>query len=56
MKIAFTIEIRADVVKEARRRSRDGIGMPPRTRSIKDKRDKPVKHRKSRHGGDDYEL
>jgi hypothetical protein len=35
------------VGKEARRRARLGIGMPPPERTIPDKRQKPPKHRKS---------
>ncbi len=34
------------VGKEARRRARLGIGMPPAARVIMDKRDKPPKHKK----------
>jgi hypothetical protein len=34
------------VGKEARRRARLGIGMPPPARVIVDKRDKPPKHNK----------
>lgn len=32
---------------EARRRARLGVGMPPPARTIPDKRDKPIKHKKS---------
>jgi hypothetical protein len=35
------------IEKEARRRARDGIGMPPTQRLIPDKRRKAPKHRKS---------
>jgi hypothetical protein len=35
------------VGKEARRRARLGIGMPPPERTIPDKRQKPPKHKKS---------
>jgi len=34
------------VHKEARRRARLGIGMPPPERTIQDKRTKPPKHKK----------
>jgi hypothetical protein len=34
------------VPKEARRRARLGIGMPPTERTIPNKRDKPPKHKK----------
>jgi hypothetical protein len=37
---------RFTVGKEARRRARLGIGMPPPERTIPDKRQKPPKHRK----------
>jgi hypothetical protein len=37
---------RLRVGKEARRRARLGIGMPPAGRVITDKRDKPPKHKK----------
>jgi ribosomal protein L44E len=37
---------RLRVEKEARRRARLGIGMPPAGRVIPDKREKPVKHKK----------
>jgi hypothetical protein len=37
---------RLRVEKEARRRARLGIGMPPAARVIPDKREKPVKHKK----------
>jgi len=35
------------VAKEARRRARLGIGLPPAERVIPDKRRKPPKHKKS---------
>jgi hypothetical protein len=35
------------IEKEARRRARDGIGMPPTQRLIPDKRRKAPKHKKS---------
>jgi hypothetical protein len=35
------------VAKEARRRARLGIGVPPAERTIPNKRDKPPKHRKT---------
>jgi hypothetical protein len=35
------------VEREARRRARLGIGMPPAARTIPDKRSKPVKHKKT---------
>jgi hypothetical protein len=38
-------EIKID--KEARRRARAGIGMPPAQRLIPDKRRKPPKHKKA---------
>jgi hypothetical protein len=34
------------IPKEARRRARLGIGMPPAERTIPNKRDKPPKHKK----------
>jgi hypothetical protein len=34
------------VEKEARRRARLGVGMPPTERTIADKRRKPLKHKK----------
>jgi hypothetical protein len=37
---------RLRVEKEARRRARLGIGMPPPARRIADKRSKPPKHKK----------
>ncbi|MGH9692328.1 MAG: hypothetical protein ACRD4C_14825 [Candidatus Acidiferrales bacterium] len=37
---------RLRVGKEARRRARLGIGMPPPERTIPNKRDKPTKHKK----------
>jgi ribosomal protein L44E len=37
---------RLRVEKEARRRARLGIGMPPAARVIPDKREKPVKRKK----------
>jgi len=37
---------RLRVEKEARRRARLGIGMPPGERVIPDKRENPVKHKK----------
>jgi hypothetical protein len=37
---------RLRVEKEARRRARLGIGMPPPERTIPNKRDKPPKHKK----------
>jgi len=39
-------EPRLRVEKEARRRARLGIGMPPAARVIPDKREKPAKHKK----------
>jgi len=36
------------VAKEARRRARLGIGLPPAERVIPDKRKKPSKHKKPR--------
>jgi hypothetical protein len=38
---------RLRVTKEARRRARLGIGLPPTERTIPDKRLKPAKHKKS---------
>jgi hypothetical protein len=38
---------RLEVAKEARRRARLGIGMPPAKRTIPPKRDKPPKHKKT---------
>jgi len=38
---------RLRVTKEARRRARLGIGLPPTERTIPDKRLKPPKHKKS---------
>jgi hypothetical protein len=38
---------RLRVEKEARRRARLGIGMPPAERTIPDKRQKPPKHKKT---------
>jgi hypothetical protein len=38
--------LRLRVEKEARRRARMGIGMPPPARKIADKRGKPPKHKK----------
>jgi hypothetical protein len=35
------------VTKEARRRARLGIGVPPAERTIPNKRDKPPKHKKT---------
>jgi len=35
------------IEKEARRRARAGIGMPPAARLIPDKRNKPPKHKKT---------
>jgi ribosomal protein L44E len=37
---------RIRIHKEARRLARRGLGMPPTERTIPDKRDKPVKHKK----------
>jgi hypothetical protein len=37
---------RIRVEKEARRRARLGVGMPPAARVIADKRSKPPKHKK----------
>jgi len=37
---------RLRVEKEARRRARLGIGMPPAARVIPDKRERPAKHKK----------
>jgi len=39
-------ESRWRVEREARRRARLGIGMPPAERTIPDKRSKPAKHKK----------
>jgi hypothetical protein len=36
---------RLKIPKEARRRARLGIGMPPTERTIPNKRDKPPKHK-----------
>jgi hypothetical protein len=36
---------RLRVGKEARRRARTGIGLPPPARLIPDKKDKPAKHK-----------
>jgi len=36
---------RLRVGKEARRRARLGVGMPPPERTIPDKRDRPAKHK-----------
>lgn len=38
---------RLKIPKEARRRARLGIGMPPPERIIIEKRDKPPKHKKT---------
>jgi hypothetical protein len=38
---------RLQVGKEARRRARLGIGLPPPERTIPDKKDKPAKHKKT---------
>jgi hypothetical protein len=38
---------RLKIPKEARRRARLGIGMPPPERIIVEKRDKPPKHKKT---------
>lgn len=38
---------RLKVTKEARRRARLGIGLPPAERTIPNKRDKPPKHKKT---------
>jgi len=38
---------RLRVPKEARRRARLGIGLPPVERTIPNKRDKPPKHKKT---------
>jgi len=38
---------RFKVPKEARRRARLGIGLPPPERTIPNKREKPVKHKKT---------
>jgi hypothetical protein len=38
---------RLKIPKEARRRARAGIGLPPPERVIVEKRDKPPKHKKS---------
>lgn len=38
---------RVKVTKEARRRARLGVGMPPPGRTILNKRSKPPKHKKS---------
>lgn len=38
---------RLKVAKEARRRARVGIGLPPAERTIPNKRDKPTKHKKT---------
>ena len=38
---------RLKVAKEARRRARLGIGLPPVERTIANKRDKPPKHKKT---------
>jgi hypothetical protein len=38
---------RLKIPKEARRRARLGIGMPPPERVIVEKRDKPPKHKKT---------
>ena len=38
---------RIKVPKEARRRARLGIGLPPPERTIPDKREKPAKHKKT---------
>jgi hypothetical protein len=35
------------VTKEARRRARLGVGLPPAERTIPNKRDKPPKHKKT---------
>ena len=35
------------VPKEAKRRARLGIGLPPPERTIPDKREKPVKHKET---------
>ncbi len=38
---------RLKIPKEARRRARLGVGMPPPERVIVEKRDKPPKHKKT---------
>ena len=38
---------RLRVAKEARRRARLGIGLPPTERTIPNKRDKPTKHKET---------
>jgi|GEM_PF-3493637 hypothetical protein len=38
---------RLKVAKEARRRARLGIGLPPTGRTIPNKREKPAKHKKT---------
>jgi len=38
---------RLRVAKEARRRARLGMGLPPVERTIPNKRDKPAKHKKT---------
>jgi hypothetical protein len=38
---------RLKVAKEARRRARLGIGLPPAERTIPNKREKPEKHKKT---------
>ena len=38
---------RLKIPKEARRRARLGIGMPPTERTFPNKRDKPAKHKKT---------
>jgi len=38
---------RLKVAKEARRRARLGIGLPPTERTIPNKREKPPKHKKT---------
>jgi hypothetical protein len=38
---------RLRITKEARRRARLGIGLPPAERTIPNKRDKPPKHKRT---------
>ena len=45
--MAHRKKARLRVTKEARRRARLGIGVPPAERTIPNKRDKPPKHKKT---------
>jgi len=47
LKMARRKKARLKVAKEARRRARLGIGLPPTERTIPNKREKPEKHKKT---------